>query len=101
MKYNCSSVIPRAVTESMRVLHAKLTLHIIYPNHLKTPNFNGMSSAEYKSKSFPNSNTIAQSFKSDSAHKASASSSDLGIDSVTTRRMTYGKNGILNYAGYI
>ncbi len=55
----------------------------IYPNHLKTPDFNGMSSAEYKSKNFPNSGAIAQSFKSDSAQahyvKASASSSDLGI----------------------
>ncbi len=42
-----------------------------------------MSTAEYKSKSFPNSNAIAQSFKFDSAQahyvKASASSSDLGI----------------------
>ncbi len=31
------------------------------------PGFNGMSSAECKSKSFPNSGAIAQSFKSDSA----------------------------------
>ncbi len=43
-----------------------------------------MSSAEYKSKSFPNSGAIAQPFKSDSAQahyvKASASSSNLSID---------------------
>ncbi len=55
----------------------------VYPNHLKTPGFNGMSSTEYKSKSFPNSGAIAQSFKSDAAQahyvKASASSSDLGM----------------------
>ncbi len=42
-----------------------------------------MSSAECKSKSFPNSGAIAQSFKSDSvqAHyvKTSASLSDLGM----------------------
>ncbi len=56
----------------------------VYPNHLKMPDFNGMSSAECKSKSFPNSGAIAQSFKSDSAQthyvKTSASSSDLGIE---------------------
>ncbi len=43
-----------------------------------------MSSAEYKSKSFPNSGAIAQSFKSDSAQahyvKPSVSSSDFGIE---------------------
>ncbi len=59
----------------------------IYPNHMKTPDFNGMSLAEYKAKSFPNSDAIAQSFKSDSAQahyvKTSASSSDLGIVSET------------------
>ncbi len=42
-----------------------------------------MISAEYKSKIFPNSGAIAQSFKSDSAQapyvKASASPSGLGI----------------------
>ncbi len=55
----------------------------IYPNYLKKPDFNGMSSAECKSKSFPNSGAIAQSFKSDFAQahdvKTSASSSDLGM----------------------
>ncbi len=55
----------------------------VYPNHLKTPDFNGMSSTECKSKRSRNSDTIAQSFKSDSAQthyvKSSASSSGWGI----------------------
>ncbi len=70
--------------EQLELHMLKLNGQVLYPNHLKTPDFNGMSSAEYKSKSFPSSDAIAQSFKSDSAQahyvKTSASSSDLGID---------------------
>ncbi len=56
----------------------------IYPKHLKTPDFNGMSLAECKSTSSRNSGAIAPSCKPDSAQthyvKPSASSSALGMD---------------------
>ncbi len=67
----------------LTLLILALTYLSLYPNHLKTPDFNGMSSSECKSKSFPNSGAITQSFKFNSAQahyvKASASSSNLGI----------------------
>ncbi len=60
---------------------------MIDPTHLKTPKFNGTSLADGKSKSSPNSDTIARSFKSDSAQscdvKSSASSSGLGLVQVS------------------
>ncbi len=59
-----------------------------YPNHLKTPNFNGMNLIAVKSKSFPNSGAIAHAFKSDATQphdvKPSAFSSGLGILAINT-----------------
>ncbi len=56
----------------------------LYPKHLKTPNFNGMSLSECKSTSSRNSGAIAPFCKFDSAQthyvKSSTSSNALGIN---------------------
>ncbi len=69
----------------------------IYPNYLRMPCFNGMSSAECKFKNSCNSGAITQLFKFDSTQthyvKPSASSSSLGMRTEKTVVMMAGGTG--------